>query len=85
MPEFTFVDYVYFKENEKKPKIHHKNFILDQEPYFTITSELSLLENKLKSLTTLFVKSLVPWIIDDVQVVAQLSRIDVRSKQKQEK
>ena len=48
MPYFTSDGYVYLKENDKKPKNHHKSFILKQEPQFTttlpVTSILILLE-----------------------------------------
>ena len=31
MPDFTSGNYVYFKDNEEEPKIHHKVFMLNQE------------------------------------------------------
>ena len=46
MLDLTSDECVYFKENEEKPKIHHKIFILNQEQYFYITSPLELWEEK---------------------------------------
>ena len=62
-------------------KKQNKNFIMKQEPNFTITSPMRLLEEKSKNLPEVFVKNMiVPWIEENVQVVAQLSIIYVRSK-----
>ena len=41
MPDFTCGDYVYLKDNDELPKNHHKNFILNQEPEFNITSKIT--------------------------------------------
>ena len=63
MMDFTCDDYVYLKENDEIPKNHHKNLIMKQEPDFIITSQMRLLETKLKILPDIFVKKmLVPWI-----------------------
>ena len=63
MPEFTCGNLVYLEENDEIPKNHHKNFIVKQEPKFTITSSMIFLEEKLKTWRTMFVKNvIVPWI-----------------------
>ena len=81
MPECTCGDYVYLKDNYEISKNHHKNFIMKQEPDFNITSQMRFMEKKLKMLPGIFVKNMiVPWIEENVQFFAQLSRIDVRNK-----
>ena len=50
---------MHFKDNEEKPKIHHKVFILNQESEFIITSPLKLMGEKLLSLPKLFVKNIL--------------------------
>ena len=44
MPAHTFGEYVYFKDNENIPNIHHKVFILSQESNFYITALLKIME-----------------------------------------
>ena len=39
--DFTYVNYIYLKDNYDKPKNNHKIFILNQEPDFTITSPIA--------------------------------------------
>ena len=77
MPDFISYDYVYFKYNEGEPIYFHKVFTLNQEPKSTIASPLNLPEKKLKSLTTLFVKTILNHLsLKIIQFVAQLSIID---------
>ena len=57
MPAFTFVGYMYFKDNEEMPKSHNIVIELNKESDFTITSLLELLEKYLLSLQKMFVKN----------------------------
>ena len=47
---------MYFNYNEEEPKIHHKVFILNQEPKFTITSPLGLLEKTIEIVAKIICK-----------------------------
>ena len=55
---FNYGNFVYLKDNKEEPKIHHKIFILNQEPKFTITPTLIFFKEKLLSLTKSFVRNL---------------------------
>ena len=70
---FDSGDYVYFNYNEEEPKIHHKVFILNQEPKFTITSPLGLLEKTIEIVAKIICKKTFGmWIIDNIQVISHL-------------
>ena len=77
MPDFNYDDYVYFKENEEVPKIHHKVFIFVQESYFYITPPLKFWDFFISLLKLFVKKELEQWISNNIQVVNQLSKTDV--------
>ena len=56
MPDFTYGDYVYIKENKENPNIYHIFFIFNQEPKYTIISLLSLMGKQFKLLPKMYVK-----------------------------
>ena len=54
---------------------------MEQKPHFTITPPMRLLEETIETVPYMFVKKMiVPWIENNFQVVAHLSRIDVQKK-----
>ena len=59
MPDYTYVDYVYFNNNIYAPKEHHIKFILNQELDFYITSLSNLMDETLTLLPKLFVNKMV--------------------------
>ena len=58
MVSYTYGDYVYFSNNIDAPKEHHNQLILNQEPYFYITSLSNLMEATLTLLPKIF---LIKW------------------------
>ena len=59
MPDYTYGDYVCFNNNIDAPKEHHNQFILNQEPYFYITSLSNLMDDTLTLLPRLFFNKMV--------------------------
>ena len=59
MPYYTYADYVYFNNIVDAPKEHHNQFILNQEPYFYITSLSKLMDETWTLLPKLFVNKMV--------------------------
>ena len=59
MPSYTYGDYVYFNNNIDTPKEHHNHLILNQIPYFYITSLLKLMDGTFTSLPKLFVDEMI--------------------------
>ena len=45
MPNYAYGDNVYFKSITDKPNEHHNHFILNQIPYFHITSPFKLCDD----------------------------------------
>ena len=84
MPYFTCVDYIYLNEIYDIPKKHHQLFIYKEEPGTTITPPKPF-EGEVNKIPTMFVERMfLPWIQENVQVVSQISRIDVWNQKGQE-
>ena len=84
MSAYKYGDYFYFKNTTNKPNKHHNHFILNQIPYFHITSPFKLRDDILESLPKLFVdKILKQWMKSYVQIVAHISKVSVCNKQNQ--
>ena len=50
MPYYIYSDCVYFEYMNDTPNEHHNNFILNQIPYFHITSSFKLMDDIFESL-----------------------------------
>ena len=63
-PAYTYGDYVYFKYMNNTPNGDHNNFILNQIPYFHITSLLKLMYYIFQSLKNFFNDEMLKKIMD---------------------
>ena len=59
MPAYNYGDCVYFKNMDDTPNEHYNNFILNQIPYFHITSLLNLCGYMFESLPNLFLDKMI--------------------------
>ena len=59
MKNYTYGDLIYFNNNIYTPKEHNNNFILNQKPYFYITSLSKLMDDTSTSLPKLFVDEMI--------------------------
>ena len=55
IPAYTYCDYVHLNNSIDAPKYHHNNFILNQEPFFYITSLSKLVDDTFTLLPHLYV------------------------------
>ena len=58
MPDYTYGDYVYFRNMTDTPNEYHNNFIFNQIPDFHITSPFKLCDDIFESSPKLFVDKL---------------------------
>ena len=59
MTDYTYGDYVHFKNINYAPNEHHNHFILNQVPYFHITSLFKVMDDIFESLPKLFVDKML--------------------------
>ena len=59
MPANTYGDFVYFNIRIYAPREHQNQFILNQEPYFYITSLSNFMDETLPLLPNLFVNKMI--------------------------
>ena len=59
MPDYTYGDYVYFKNTTGTQNEHHNHFILNQMPYFHITSPFKFMDDIFELLKKLFVDEML--------------------------
>ena len=59
MPAYTYGYYVYFNKIIDSHKVHHNQFILNQEPYLYITSLSNLMDEIFLFLPKLFVDKMI--------------------------
>ena len=85
MSTYTSGEYVYFKNITDITDEHHNNFILNKILDMYITSLLKFLDKIFKSLPNLFVdKILKKWMNAHIQIMAQLSKVNVCNKDNQQ-
>ena len=78
MQAYTSGDYVYFNNMTDKPKRHHIGFILNQMHDMYVTPPLNITEVTFAQFSELFVKNILePWMNSNIQVVAQLSKVNI--------
>ena len=59
MPDYIYGDWVYFNNIIDAPTEHNNKLILNQEPYFYITSLSKLMDETFTSLSDLFVDKMI--------------------------
>ena len=78
MSYYTSGYYVYFNNMRTNHEIKHLGFILNPRHYMYITSPLGIMEKMLVSYLGLFVKKILElWMNNNIQIVAQLSKVNV--------
>ena len=80
IPVYNYGDYVYFKNMTDTPNENHNHFILNQILGFHIISPLKVYNDILESWPKLFVDKMVKCMKSHVQIVAQLSQVNVCNK-----
>ena len=85
MSAYTSGDSIYFNNMTDNTKKHHIGFLLNQRHDIYIKSLLNIMDQNFVSLPKLFVnKMLIKWINANIQIVAQLSKVNVRNKHNQQ-
>ena len=85
MEDYNYDDYVYFNNIIDTQNEHHNNFILNQIPDFHITSPFKSMDDVFEPLPELFVDRIKKNMKSRVQIVAQLSKVNLWNKENKKK